>query len=195
MSVLGSPLGGRATKIILLSRKSVKEAVGSRRSKIDLSTEEEEEEYVDLSEEEMVGYGDFRGLYPTDPNSRYNALIKRIKENKLSDPTLKGKFLNRSRGKWFKFCCDTGSSCNLMPIKMAALNGLEYTPLDDNEPNYSSVTNYRLEIVGQTTAFIRLEKVNKPIKLSFLVFGDDGDEVLLSLDTLIDLSIVPRNFP
>ena len=82
-----------------------------------------------------------------------------------------------------------------MPIKMTALNGLKYTELDRNEPNYSSVTNHRLDIVGQTHAFIRLEKINKPIKLSFLVCKDDGNEALLSLDTLIDLSIVPRDFP
>merc|ERR1711888_392378 len=78
---------------------------------------------------------------------------------------------------------------------MAALNGLQYTPLDDNEPNYSSVTNHLLEILGQTTAFVRLERINKPIKLSLLVCGDDGDEALLSLDTLVELSIVPPDFP
>merc|ERR1711895_219157 len=108
---------------------------------------------------------------------------------------MKGKFLNQARGKWFNFCCDTGSSTNLMPIKMAALNGLEYRELDPNEPNYSSVTNHRLEIVGQTTTFIRLEKVHKPIKISFLVCSDYGDECLLSLDTLVELSIVPPDFP
>ena len=133
----------------------------------------------------MVGYGDFRGRYPEDKNSNFNKIINRVKE-KNRDPTLKGKFLNKCRSKWYRFCCDTGSSCNLMPARMAALNGLQYTPLDDNEPNYSSVTNHRLEILGQTTAFIRLEKVNKPIKLSFLVCGDDGDEALLSLDTLVE---------
>merc|ERR1712082_479914 len=82
-----------------------------------------------------------------------------------------------------------------MPIKIAALNGLKYTELDKNEPNYSSVTNHRLEIVGQTHAFVRLEKVNRPVKLSFLVCKDDGNEALLSLDTLKDLSIVSSDFP
>ena len=107
-------------------------------------------------------------------------MINRIKEGKVSDPTLKGKFLNQARGKWMNFCCDTGSSTNLMPIKMAALNGLEYSDLDPNEPNYRSVTNQKFEIVGQTHAFVRLEKVNRPVKLSFLVCKDDGSEVLLS---------------
>merc|ERR1712030_3841 len=151
-------------------------------------------EYVDWKESEMVGEGDFRGMHQRDPNSRYNALLRRIKKQNR-DPTLKGKFLNKCRGKYYNFCCDTGSSCNLIPARMAALNGLEYTPLDDNEPNYSSVTNHRLNILGQTTCFIRLEKISKPIKISFLVCGDDGDEALLSLDTLVELSIVPPDFP
>merc|ERR1712055_1075622 len=81
------------------------------------------------------------------------------------------------------------------PARIAALNGLQYTPLDPDEPSYSSVTNHRLTILGQATTFIRLEKVNKPIKISFLVCSDHGDEALLSLDTLVELSIVPPDFP
>ena len=49
--------------------------------------------------------------------------------------------------------------------------------------------------MGQTYCFVKLEKVNRPVKLSFLVCLDDGNEALLSLDTLKDLSIVPRDFP
>ena len=82
-----------------------------------------------------------------------------------------------------------------MPIKIAALNRLKYSELDPNEPNYRSVTNQKLEIVGQTHAFVRLEKVNRPVKLSFLVCKDDGEEALLSLDTLKALSIVSSDFP
>ena len=78
---------------------------------------------------------------------------------------------------------------------MAALNGLEYSPLEANELNYSSVTNHRLNILGRTTCFIKLEKICKPIRISFLVCGEDGDEAILSLDTLVELSIVPPDFP
>ena len=42
---------------------------------------------------------------------------------------------------------------------------------------------------------MKLERVRNPVKLSFLVVMDDSDESLLSLDTLKDLSIVPRDFP
>ena len=49
--------------------------------------------------------------------------------------------------------------------------------------------------MGQTYGFVKLEKVNRPVKLSFLVWLNDGNEALLCLDTLKDLSIVPSNFP
>ena len=58
-----------------------------------------------------------------------------------------------------------------------------------------SVTNEELTIIGQTTAFIKLDVVKHPVKLDFLVCTDDGDEGLLSLDTLKDLSIIPKDFP
>ena len=57
------------------------------------------------------------------------------------------------------------------------------------------MTNEKLEIVGQTSCFVKLEKVKTPVKLSFLVCMDDGNEALLCLDTLKDLSIVSQDFP
>ena len=58
-----------------------------------------------------------------------------------------------------------------------------------------SATNHELTIVGQTTAFVKLEVLKHPVKLDFLVCSDDGDEGLLSLDTLKELSIVSKDFP
>ena len=57
------------------------------------------------------------------------------------------------------------------------------------------MTNEDLEIVGQTSAYIKLEKFKTPIRMEFLVCLDEGDEALLCLDTLKELSIVPWNFP
>merc|ERR1711891_140892 len=152
-------------------------------------------EYVDWRETEMVGFGDYRGYYPINENSNYKEMISKVAKEKNRYPCLKGKFLTKARSKYYRFCCDTGSSCNLIPARKAALNGLKYEPLHPDEPNYLSVTNHRLTILGQTTTFIRLEKVHKPIKISFLVCSDHGDEALLSLDTLVELSIVPPDFP
>merc|ERR1711867_223859 len=147
-----------------------------------------------VENEEMIGEGDFQGHHVEDPDSNFRKLVKRIKQDS-SDPTLMGKILNKSHSKRVKFCCDTGSSCNLLPVKIAALNDLKFEPVDEDEPSYNSGTNNKITILGQTSTFIRLDKVSRPIRLSFLVCEDDGDEALLSLDTLIDLSIVPPDFP
>ena len=82
-----------------------------------------------------------------------------------------------------------------MPVKMAASGGLNWHLIDLDEPTYKSVTNEDLEIIGQTSAFVKLEKFKTPVKLNFLVCLDEGEEALLSLDTLKDLTIVPSNFP
>ena len=58
-----------------------------------------------------------------------------------------------------------------------------------------SVTNHELTIVSQTTAFVKSDVIKHPVKLDFLVCTDDGDEGLLSLDTLKELSIIPKDFP
>ena len=65
--------------------------------------------------------------------------------------------------------------------------------MDPDELAYKSVTNEQLEIVGQTSAFVKLEQLKTPIRLDFLVCLDEGDEALLSLDTLKESSIVPFN--
>ena len=113
----------------------------------------------------------------------------------MSDPVMRGKMLNKTGGRWSRFCCDTGCSTNIMPAKMAARGGLKWRALDPDEPQYKSVTNEQLEIIGQTSAYVKLEKVNTPVRLDFLVCLDEGDEALLCLDTLKDLSIVSQNFP
>ena len=57
-----------------------------------------------------------------------------------------------------------------------------------------SVTNEELTIIRSTTACIKLDVVKHPVKLDFLVCTDDGDEGLLSLDTLKELSVIPKDF-
>ena len=136
---------------------TITEAVGSYRTKINLENQDDIE---------MIGYGDFRGVYQEDLNSRYREIIRRIKRGHVSDPTMSGKILNQPGGRWHKFCCDTGCSTNLMPARLAALNGLKWSPVNHDEPQYRSVTNQKLDVIGQTSCFIKLQKVKKPVKLS-----------------------------
>ena len=54
---------------------------------------------------------------------------------------------------------------------------------------------HELEVVVQTVSFVKFDTNKHPVKLEFLVVADDGDESLLSLDTLNDLSFVHKEFP
>ena len=88
------------------------------------------------------------GTVPKNLESKLRRILKRVKSNSISDPVTKGKIINATGGRWAHFCCDTGSSVNLMPAKMAAAGGLKWRPIDEDEPTYKSVTNEELEIVG-----------------------------------------------
>ena len=104
----------------------------------------------------MIGTGDFRGFHFENPQSKYRALISRIKSGYVSDPVMRGKMLNKTGGRWSQFCCYTGCSTNIMPAKMAARGGLKRRALDPDEPQYKSVTNEQLEIIGQTSCYVKL---------------------------------------
>ena len=77
-------------------------------------------------DEEMVGEGDFRGVFIKDKNSKLRNMIHRIKTRTVSDPVMKGKIINAKGGRLVRFCADTGCSVNLMPAKIAASNGLKW---------------------------------------------------------------------
>ena len=64
-----------------------------------------------------------------------------------------------------------------------------------DESTYKSVTNEDLTIIDQTKAFIKLDLVKHPVMLEFLICTDDLDKGRLSLNTLKQLTIIPRDFP
>ena len=108
---------------------------------------------------------------------------------------MKGKIMARTGGRRTKFCADTRCSVNIMPAKIAQAGGLKWGELDWDESTYKSVTNQVLTIIGQTQAYVKLDLVKTTICLEFLICTDDGDEALLCLDTLKDLTVVPHDFP
>ena len=120
--------------------------------------------------------------------------IRRIKVSE-TDPIILGRILAKTGNKRVPFVADTGCSVNILPACFAAISGLKWRDVDSDESTFMSATNHELTIVGQTTAFVKLELIKHPVKLDFLVCSDDGDEGLLSLDTLKKLSIVPKDFP
>ena len=131
-----SPPSGEAA-FTIKSGRSLRREGRSNNSSINSSAKKEEEQ----EDEGMVGRGDFRGFHSKNPNSKYRNLISRIKKGYVSDPVMRGKMLNKTGGRWARFCCDTGCSTNIIPAKMAAAGGLKWRALDPNEPVYKSVTN------------------------------------------------------
>ena len=59
-------------------------------------------------DEEMVGEGDFRGVFIKDKDSKLRKMINRIKTRTVSDPVMNGKIINASGGRLVRFCADTG---------------------------------------------------------------------------------------
>ena len=138
---------------------------------------------------------DFEGNFKRDMNL---ALRKRIRRVKISetDPIILGRILAKTGNRRVPFVADTGCSVNILPARwFAAISGLKWQDVDKDESTFMSATNHELTIVGQTTTFVKLDSIKHPVKIQFLVCSDDGDEGLLSLDTLKELSIVPRDFP
>ena len=120
-------------------------------------------------DEEMEGKGDFRGIFPRDKDSKFRKIVNRVKSKTQSDPIMKGRIMAVTGGRRVKFCADTGCSVNIMPAKIAASGGLKWRELDWDESTYKSVTNEDLTIIGQTKAFIKLDKVKTPVMMEFLV--------------------------
>ena len=96
-----------------------------------------EEKEDEAETEDMVGRGDFRGVYSKNLESRFRQMINRIKAKTV----MIGKMINAAGGRCARFCADTGCSVNIMPAKMAASGGLKWRELDLDEPSYKSVTN------------------------------------------------------
>ena len=93
LSLESSRREGRKTYTTICN---VKEAIGSKRSTVELQDRDEEGRL-------MVGSGDFRGFHFENPDSKFRELIRRIKKGYISDPTMWGKVLNQPGGKWMRF--------------------------------------------------------------------------------------------
>ena len=137
---------------------------------------------------------DFEGNLEKDMQSALRNRVRRIKVSE-NDPIILGRILAKTGNKRVPFVADNGCSVNILPARFAAISGLKWRDVDSDESTFMSATNHELTIVGQTTAFVKLELVIYPVKPDFLVCSDDGDEGLLSLDTLKELSIVSKDFP
>ena len=96
---------------------------------------------------------------------------------------MKGRILGCSTNKYIHFIADTGNPVALIPRSDATRNKLEIFPTDPDEASYAGDSGTRLTVVGQCQ------------EVRALVIADEGNEVLVGLETLIDWGIVPECFP
>ena len=111
---------------------------------------------------------DFGGDFERDPQSALRKRIRRIKVSQ-TDPIILGRILARTGNKRVPFVADTGCSVNIIPARFAAVAGLRWREVDSDESSFKSVTNHELTIVGQTTAFVKLDVIKHPVKLFWCV--------------------------
>ena len=106
-----------------------------------------------------------------DRLQEYINRIRRVRcyrvNKKRHSPVMMGRLLGKSSNKMEVIIVDTGTSL----IIISRRNGIVWTRTDPDEPSYTGVTGVELDVMGE-----------------------GAEEILIDLDTLIDLSIVPPDF-
>ena len=77
----------------------------------------------------------------------------------------------------------------IVPHSLAARNKLEIFPPDKDEPSYAGVMGMKLSVVGQCPKTMKTTKIVRAI-----VVADEGEEVLIDMETLIQWGIIPVYF-
>ena len=108
---------------------------------------------------------------------------------------MKGRILGCATNKYIKFIADTGSPVAIVPHSVVVKNKLEILSTDKDEPSYAGVTGRKLSKVGQTTMNINFKTMKTTKKVRAIVVADDGGEVLIDMETLVQWGIIPECFP
>ena len=115
--------------------------------------------------------------------------------NGIRDPIMKGRILGCSTNKYLRFIADTGSPVAIVPKAVAIKNKLSILPPDPDEPSYAGVSGSRLTVVGQSHMFIHFKEMKNTKEVRTIVVADEGDEIIIGLQTLIEWGIIPECFP
>ena len=106
-----------------------------------------------------------------------------------------GRILGKSSNKKEVFIADTGTSVTILPVNIAKHNGVIWTPEDADEPAYVGVTAVEVDILGQANVWTVFDDIKGGHNLQALAVRQEAEEILINLDTLIDLSIISPDFP
>ena len=143
-------------------------------------------------------------LFKQDPDNESNRQpgnsiknnIRRIKISRINkkeiSPEMHYRILGKVGNRKEVFIADTGTSVLVCPIKKNTMNGTE---LDLDKPKYSGVTGTDRDIIDQAVIKVSFTTLKNPKQLKVLVCKQQADELLVDLDSLIEWSIVPADFP
>ena len=139
----------------------------------------------------------------TDCLSKQSQFEKKLQEVKRVcrvtngdiNPNMSGRILGSSTNKYIHFVADTGSPVGLIPRSVATRNKLKIFPADPDEASYAGASGTKLTVLGQCQMFINFRQHKTIWELRALVIAEEGDEVLVGLDTLVNWGIVQTCFP
>ena len=103
---------------------------------------------------------------------------------------MKGRILKQPENRKETFIADTGTSTPIVPKAVAKRNGMKWVELDTDEPRCKGVTGDELSSIGQCTFFVKFDILKKAKKIRALVCSDEGNEILIDLQSLIDWTIM-----
>ena len=144
--------------------------------------------------EELFGGLEYNKLLHFERKVQKLMKVRRVTSG-ARDPTMKGRILGCSTIKYLRFVADTGSPVAIIPKSVAIRNKVEIFPTAPDEVSYAGVSGTRLSVVGQCQMYVYFRQMKTTKEVRALVVADEGDDVLIGLETHIDWGIAPECFP
>ena len=101
---------------------------------------------------------------------------------------MRGRILGCFTNKYIRFVADTCSPVAIVPRSVAIRN-----KLNPDEASYAGVSGTKLSVVGQCQMYICFREMKTTKEVRALVVEDEGEEILIGLETLIQWGIIPAN--
>jgi hypothetical protein len=124
-----------------------------------------------------------------------NNHCRQIRREGQVSATMLGKILTKGCNRREKFIADTGTTIPIVPAAIAARNKVKVEELDLDEPGVISASGHDMTIIGEATFYVKFNILKNPKKMRVLICEEEGDEILIDVQSLVDWSILPANFP
>ena len=125
--------------------------------------------------------------------------IRRVSCNRVNkkrhSPVMMDRLLSKNSNKKEVFIADTGTSVIIIPVNITRRNGIVWTQVDADEPSCAGVTGVEVDVMGKANVWAVFDNIKDGQNMQVLVTRQEAEEILVDLETLIDLSIVPPDFP